>query len=69
MRLLTFFLMLFCLSPGGFAQETIENPRFGMANVNYLKLTRIELLEQETILSFTAKPPSGGWIAIDENYR
>jgi thiol-disulfide isomerase/thioredoxin len=66
MRLWTFFLMLFCLSPGGFAQETIENPRFGMANVNYLKLTRIELLEQETILSFTAKPPSGGWIAIDE---
>jgi thiol-disulfide isomerase/thioredoxin len=49
------------------AQEIIENPRYGLGNVNYLTIDRIELTEAATILTFTAKPPAGGWIAIDEN--
>lgn len=49
------------------AQEIINNPRYGLGTVNYLTIDRIELTEVATILTFTAKPPSGGWIAIDEN--
>lgn len=49
------------------AQEIIKNPRYGLGNVNYLTIDRIELTEVATILTFTAKPPAGGWIAIDEN--
>jgi thiol-disulfide isomerase/thioredoxin len=49
------------------AQEIIKNPRYGLGNVNYLTIDRIELTKEATILTFTAKPPAGGWIAIDEN--
>lgn len=49
------------------AQEIIKNPRYGLGNVNYLTIDRIKLTEVATILTFTAKPPAGGWIAIDEN--
>jgi thiol-disulfide isomerase/thioredoxin len=49
------------------AQEIIKNPSYGFSNVIYLTIDRIELTKDATVLKFTAKPPAGGWIAIDEN--
>jgi thiol-disulfide isomerase/thioredoxin len=49
------------------AQTIIENPKYGMSPTAYLRLTKIELAREATILSFTVNIPMGGWVAIHEN--
>lgn len=67
MKHLVIYFTVLMISFTSAAQEIIKNPRYGLGNVNYLTIDRIKLTEAATILTFTAKPPSGGWIAIDEN--
>ena len=48
------------------AQTIIENPKYGMSPTSYLRLTKIELTREATILSFTVKIPMGGWVAVHQ---
>jgi thiol-disulfide isomerase/thioredoxin len=48
------------------AQTIIENPKYGMSPTAYLRITKIELAREATILSFTVNIPMGGWVAIHE---
>jgi thiol-disulfide isomerase/thioredoxin len=67
MRKLLVFFAFYLISVFSTAQVIIEHPRYGLGNVNYLSISQIELTEASTVLEFNAKPPQGGWIAIDEN--
>jgi thiol-disulfide isomerase/thioredoxin len=64
MKKLLFLLFFVVLVSAVSAQTIIENPNFGISTPNYLRLTKIELTREATILSFTVKIPTGNWIAI-----
>ena len=46
------------------AQTVIENPKYGISPTKYLRLTKIELTREATILSFNVKIPMNSWVAI-----
>ncbi len=48
------------------AQEIIENPRYGISSTGYIRLTRVELTDDATILSFHVTIPQNNWVAIHE---
>ena len=48
------------------AQEVIENPRYGISSSGNVRLTRVELNGEATILSFHVKIPQHNWVAIHE---
>jgi len=48
------------------AQTVIENPKFGMSPTSHLRLTKIELTREATILSFTVKIPMSNWVAVHQ---
>ncbi len=48
------------------AQTIIENPKYGMSPTSHLRLTKIELTREATILSFTVKIPMGNWVAVHQ---
>ncbi|MFH0999302.1 MAG: thioredoxin-like domain-containing protein, partial [Bacteroidota bacterium] len=61
------FVLLFMGFVGAVSAQTIiENPKYGMSPTNYLRLTKIELTREATILSFTVKIPMGGWVAVHQ---
>jgi thiol-disulfide isomerase/thioredoxin len=61
------FVLLFMGFVGAVSAQTIiENPKYGMSPTSYLRLTKIELTREATILSFTVKIPMGGWVAVHQ---
>jgi thiol-disulfide isomerase/thioredoxin len=61
------FVLLFMVFVGAVSAQTIiENPKYGMSPTNYLRLTKIELTREATILSFTVKIPMGNWVAVHQ---
>jgi thiol-disulfide isomerase/thioredoxin len=61
------FVLLFMGFVGAVSAQTIiENPKYGMSPTNYLRLTKIELTREATILSFTVKIPMGNWVAVHQ---
>ncbi|MFW6290065.1 MAG: TlpA family protein disulfide reductase, partial [Mariniphaga sp.] len=48
------------------AQEIIENPRHGIVSTSYIQLTKVELTDAATILSFDVTIPQNNWVAIHE---
>ena len=48
------------------AQTIIENPKYGISATSHLRLTKIELTREATILSFTVRIPMGGWVAVHQ---
>jgi len=48
------------------AQTVIENPKYGMSPTSHLRLTKIELTREATVLSFTVKIPMGNWVAVHQ---
>ena len=59
------FSMLICfLGFNAFAQKTIENPKFTASTSSYVTVTRIELQDTCTILSFKVIYPAGQTVSI-----
>lgn len=48
------------------AQKVIENPRYGIKSTHYIDLTKVELTNDATILSFHVTIPQNNWVAIHE---
>lgn len=61
------FVLLFMGFVGAVsAQTVIENPKYGISPTNYLRLTKIELTREATILSFSVKIPMNSWVAVHQ---
>ncbi|MGM0620650.1 MAG: hypothetical protein ACQETJ_06375, partial [Bacteroidota bacterium] len=58
--------VLMFLAVAAAAQNVIENPRFGIKSTNYIELTKVELTDDATILSFHVTIPQNNWVAIHE---
>jgi thiol-disulfide isomerase/thioredoxin len=61
-ELLTIFL--FCLVIFVSGQKVIENPKYGLRNEPKAKITRIEITDTETVLSFHLTHPAGTPVGI-----
>ncbi len=59
-------LFLVCLAFFAGAQKVIENPKYGIANSPHVQITKIEITDSFTILTFHVKIPQSGWVAIHE---
>ncbi len=59
-------LFLLCLAFFARAQKVIENPKYGIANTPHVQITKIEITDSFTILTFHVKIPQYGWVAIHE---
>lgn len=66
MKNFIFTLILLVFVGVASAQTVIENPKYGISNTNYLTITKIELTQTETIISFTVKIPPHGWVSVHE---
>lgn len=64
MRTIIFSLFVVLLFTQVKAQKIITNPKIGISNEPRLTITKIEIKESETILSFHAKYPKGSGIGI-----
>jgi thiol-disulfide isomerase/thioredoxin len=63
------FLMILLVSQVLFAQKTIENPKHGYSSAYGLQITKIELTDSFTILSFRyAASPGAGFYIPKESY-
>jgi hypothetical protein len=53
-----------------FAQKTIVNPKFSATSANYVKITKIELLDTATVIDFEVTYFPKWWINIstDKTY-
>jgi len=60
----TAFLLSFYLALN--AQKIIDNPRYGISSTGYIRLTKVELTGDATILSFHVTIPQYNWVAIHE---
>jgi thiol-disulfide isomerase/thioredoxin len=61
------FVLLFMGFVGAVSAQTIiENPKYGIAPTKHLRLTKIELTQEATILSFTVKIPMGSSIGVHQ---
>lgn len=60
------FLTLFFVSYIVFPQKTIENPVYGLSNLQG-KLTKIELTDSATIIHFYIKYQPGKWIRVSKD--
>ena len=56
-------IFTFCLS-SVHAQKIIDNPKHGISIAPYLKLTKIELRDSATVMSFFVNFTPGNWISI-----
>ena len=61
----TLIMLLFLLSVMvAYAQTVIENPKTGLCLANNIKITKVELTDSTTILSFHTTYIPGNWISI-----
>ena len=58
--------VLIFLAVAAAAQNVIENPRYGIRSTHYIELTKVELTDDATILSFHVTIPQNNWVAIHE---
>ena len=61
-----FTIFLFCLAIIVSGQKVIENPKYGISTPNYLHLTKVEITDDATILSFHLQIPENNWITVHE---
>ena len=59
-------IFLFCLAIFVSGQKVIENPKYGISSPAYLKLKKIEITDDATILSFHLQIPQNNWITVHE---
>jgi thiol-disulfide isomerase/thioredoxin len=59
-------IFLFCLAIIVSGQKVIKNPKYGISSPAYLKLTKIEITDDATILTFHLQIPQNNWITVHE---
>lgn len=59
-------IFLFCLAIFVSGQKVIENPKYGFGSAKNAQITKIELTDSFTILSFHINIPQYNWVAIHE---
>ncbi len=57
-------IFLFCLAIFVSGQKVIENPKYGLRNNQGINITRIEINDSETILTFNLNMPTGMQVGI-----
>ncbi len=57
-------IFLFCLAIIVSGQKVIENPKYGLRNNQGINITRIEINDSETILTFSLNLPTGMQVGI-----
>ena len=61
--------LLTALTIFSFGQKIIGNPEYGISKPDYVQITKIELTNDATILSFHLKIPKNNWIRVhDKSY-